>query len=271
MYLQRISSAGMANNKLWYSKTWNHGAGTANGLPNCCAFALGEAYEETEVSAPFSMFTSPYQNAGAFPEANEWYSRWTLKKGVEPAVGGIAVWGGTSSQPHGHVAVVLETKDVGTAGAWMKVAQSNFKGKYFEVKEYTVKKGQITAGVGCPYIGCCYLGIRDMRVKRDTSKVQVDVLANILNVRNKPNGTIYAGRKCPNGLYNILDTKKDGDYTWAKLDEGYWIALNDADGWTKTYGIDFLNFETLKNAYEKLSQKYTDLVLRYERETGKKV
>ena len=171
---------------------------------------------------------------------------------------------------------MLETKDVGSKGAWIKVCQSNFGGKYFEVKEYTVKKGVITNGVGCPYVGCCYVDINDKRTTRNTDLLQVKVLADSLNVRTKPNGDIYHGRVCPRGLYTVLDTYKDSAYTWAKLDEGFWIATNDKVGWTETYQPttnDTIEqrYETLKVAYEALSQKYTDLVMRYQKETGKQV
>lgn len=265
----------MRGNKYWYNKTWNKGAGTANALPNCTCFCVGEAYEATQVTAPFQLFTAPFHNPGAFPDAYAWLMKWNGKKGVEPKVGGIAVWGQTKNNKSGHVAFVLDTKDVGTAGAWIKVCQSNFRGTYFEVKEYTVKKGVITPGVGCPYIGCCYLDVKDKRTFRNTDLMQVKVKADSLNVRTKPNGDIYHGRACPQGLYTVLDTERDGKYTWAKLDENMWIALNDEDGWTETYNPTTnvtleQRYETLKIAYEKLSQKYTDLALKYEKETGKK-
>lgn len=275
MFLERVRDTGMRGNRYWYQKTWNKGAGTTNALPNCTTFCVGEAYEATQTEAPFQMFHSPYMNPGAFPNAKDWYSNWALKKGIEPRIGGIAVWGASKTNSAGHVAFVLDCKDVGTKGAWMRVCQSNYKGTYFEVKEYTVKKGVITQGVGCPYVGCCYLDVNDKRAARNADLLQVKVLSDNLNVREKPNGAIYHGRVCPQGIYTILDTYKEALYTWAKLDEGHWIALNDKDGWTLTYQPTVeqtleQKYETLKIAYDKLSQKYTDLALKYEKETGKK-
>lgn len=276
MFLERISANGMANNKYWYSKEFNRGAGTVNALPNCTCFCVGEVYEVTETDKPMSMFNGDYTRTGAFPHAKDFYKLWNGKKGIEPKIGGIAVWGASSSNSDGHVAIVLTYEDVGYKGAKIKVAQSSFRGKYFETKEYIVKKGEVTEGVGCPYIGCCYCNIKDMRVLRNTDLLQVDVKANLLNVRDKPNGTIYAGRKCPNGLYTILDLQKSGDYTWAKLDDNYWIALNDKDGWTVTYQptTDLTleeKYNRLLRAYDTLSWKYSELVNKYEKETGKKV
>lgn len=272
MFLERISATGMQNNKFWYNNQYNKGAGTSNALPNCTCFCVGEAYEVTENDEPMSLFKYPYDRTGAFPTAKDFYSLWNGKKGIEPKIGGIAVWG---TSGNGHVAVVLTYEDVGTKGAKIKVCQSNFRGKYFEVKEYIVKKGAVTEGVGLVYVGCCYLDVKDKRVPRNTDLLQVKVKANLLNVRNKPNGTIYAGRKCPNGIYTILDMKRDGEYVWAMLDENYWIALNDEDGWTETYQPTTnvtleQKYNNLLVAYDTLSWKYSELVSKYEKETGKK-
>lgn len=269
MLLWRVNSKGMAGNKYWYNPTWNKGANSANAMPNCTTFCVGEIYEQTNPEAPFQLFDPPYQRPGAFPNAKEWFNRWHGETGPEPRIGGICVWGG---QGNGHVAFVLDTKDAGKNGAWVKVCQSNFKGTYFEVKEYTVKVGKETPGMGLPYIGCCYNKVKDMRVMRDPDLLQVEVLTDSLNARITPNGTVYSGRRVPKGIYTIFDRIKAGDYTWAQLDKDTWIALNDKDGWTKTYEIENCEarYRSLMNAYEILSQKYTNLAMRYEKETGNK-
>ena len=278
MFLLRINSKGMVGNKFWYSRDWNHGAGTKNKMPNCTTGCIGFGYEAVcgcggTVTEPYQMFKAPHHTPGAFPVAKDWYKCWILDKGIEPKVGGFAVWGASKSNPDGHVAFVLETKDVGSQGAWMRVCQSNYHGTYFEVKEYTVKLGVITPGVGCPYVGCCYNPIKDMRVERNINLLQVEVLTDSLNCRMTPGGVAYSGRRVPKGIYTIFDRMESGDYVWAELDNDCWIALNDKDGWTRTYEVETLEkrYATLQNAYEVLSQKYTDLVLRYEKETGKKV
>ena len=62
-------------------------------------------------------------------------------------------------------------------------------------------------------------------VIRDESKDQIDVIINNLYVRNNPNGNILGYIK--EGIYNILDSKVDEDYTWYKIDDNYWIAYTD--------------------------------------------
>ena len=267
MFLERVNSKGMSGNKYWYNSQFNKGAGTVNALPNCTTFCLGECLESVFATSGRSYFRSPYQRPGAFPNAAQWYSLWDGEKGIEPKVGGVCVWDGGN----GHVAFVLETKDVGSKGAWIKVCQSNYKGEYFEVKEYTVKVNQITPGVGLRYVGCCYNDIYDIRTTRNKLLPQVEVLTDSLNCREKPNGAVYSGRRVPKGIYTIRDRKSEGGYVWACAEDGFWFALNDADGWTKTYEVEKVSYETLLNAYDILSQKYTDLVLRYEKDTGKKV
>ena len=229
MYLERLTSAGMDTSQYWKSPYWNHFAGTVNDLPNCVSFALGETYEATETSEPFKMFSD--RGAGGAPTAKEWYDLWTGKKGIEPRVGGVAVWGSLSAK-YGHVAFVLETKDLGASGTKIKVCQSNYGGAYFEVKEYTVRKGYNTAGVGFPYIGCCYNDIPDRRTTRNKDMMQVEIFGEMVRVRKAPNGEVYRGRFCPKGLYTVLDTTTDG-YQWVKLDENMWVATDPS--WSKIY------------------------------------
>jgi hypothetical protein len=268
MFLARVNSKGMPGNKLWYNPTYNKGANTVNALPNCTTFCVGESLEAIQAQVPMSFFVAPYDRDGAFPDASQWYKLWKGKKGLEPKAGGVCVWEGGN----GHVAFVLETRDAGSKGAWVKVCQSNYKGVYFEVKEYYVKVGQVTTGVGKKYIGCVYNDVKDLRTTRNKNLEQVEVLTDSLNARITPNGVVYAGRRVLKGIYTIFDKMRAGDYVWAQLDKDTWIALNDKDGWTKTYDIENCEarYRTLLSAYEKLSQKYTDLVMKYERETGKK-
>lgn len=266
MWLPRINSKGMANNKFWYDKYWNKGAGTVNGMANCTCCVIGLINENSGRDTPLSLFKPPYQSPGAFPNAKDFMKYWKGETGTEPRIGSVVQWDGTL----GHVAYVLDTKDAGSKGAWVKVAQSNFGGVYFEVKEYYVKVGKVTEGVGLKYSGCCYVNIEDMRTTRNKNLLQVEVLTDSLNARMTPNGIVYSGRRVAQGIYTIFDRMSAGDYVWAQLDNDTWIALNDEDGWTRTYEIEKMSYDALMSAYEALSQKYTDLVMRYEKETGKK-
>lgn len=230
MYLERLSSTGMDTSKYFQDPAWNHFVGTVNDLPNCVAFCVGETYEATGVPEPFKMFKD--RTAGGAPTAKDWYDLWTGKKGVEPRAGGIAVWG-SSTAKYGHVAFILEAEDIGAQGCRVKVCQSNFKGAYFEVKEYVIKKGVVTQGVGYPYIGTCYNDIPDKRTTRNKDVLQVDIFGDLIRARKTPNGEVYQGRYCPKGLYTILEVATVGQYGWAKLDEDTWVATDSS--WAKVY------------------------------------
>lgn len=92
-------------------------------------------------------------------------------------------------------------------------------------------------------------------IKRDNTKNQVEVLVDNLNARESSSTTSQSYGYIKKGLYNVLDTKKNENYAWVKV-ESYWIAIN--EGWTKYYPkeensstcIDELN--KLKNDYPKL-------------------
>ena len=73
-------------------------------------------------------------------------------------------------------------------------------------------------------------------VVTNTNKVldmveEIEVIINNLYVRDNPNGNILGYIK--EGIYDILDSKFAGNYTWYKIGEGYWIAYN--EGYDKLY------------------------------------
>ncbi len=229
MYLKRLTSSGMSGNKYWYDKTMNHGAGTANGLPNCTCYAVGRFYEECNAAEPFTMFKNQF-TPGGFPTAKDFISYTVLPHGTVPRLGAIAVWG-KSSDKTGHVAIVE-----GFNGNTITVSQSNYGGTYFEVKKYICEVGKVTPGVGYLFQGYIYNPyIKDNRVKRNKDKAQVDILAEALNVRKTPNGDKRSGCYATKGLYNVLDIVDAGGYRWLKVDEDCWVAQNDDEGWTCFY------------------------------------
>lgn len=68
-------------------------------------------------------------------------------------------------------------------------------------------------------------------VKADTTKHQVEVIADVLNVRLTPStkGVIYC--VCPKGVYDVLaETEADG-YTWYQIEDDKWIATKEKS-WT---------------------------------------
>ncbi len=64
--------------------------------------------------------------------------------------------------------------------------------------------------------------------KRDKTKDQYEVKISNLYVRETPNGKIlgYINK----GIYNVLDTKDAGNYTWVKIDNNAWVAISNEFG-----------------------------------------
>lgn len=60
---------------------------------------------------------------------------------------------------------------------------------------------------------------------------QIEVLVDDLRARKEPNGEIFGYIK--KGLYNILDTYQDENYTWYKVETDTWIAYSNS--WAKIY------------------------------------
>ena len=239
MFLERLNVSGIKGSKYWYDPSFNKGANTGTGLPNCVSYIVGRCQEEVFASEPMKLFKD--RDPGGFPNAKDVYRLWAYEKGSEPKVGGVLVWDGYQSSQaitsYGHVAIVERVLEKVNSNSWrVLVSQSAYGGYFWKESEYTISPGVKTPGVGYVYLGCCYNpDLKNRITTRNPNKDQVEVLAELLNVREKPNGDKYDGRYCPKGLYNIFAFRDTGGYTWAKLDSGCWIALNDAEGWTKTY------------------------------------
>lgn len=201
---------------------------------NCTCYCVGRSEE----IAGQAVKIFPNISVGGFYDAKEWYDKSDWVGSNQPVEGGILCWG-ASTDKYGHVAI-CERVLGNTGNGWkVLVSQSNYGGTFFETKEYVVNRGSKTAGVGFIYNGCLHNPyIRDIRVDRDITKNQVEVLVDLLKLRKDANGDVVEGLFVAPGIYNIIETKEAGDYTWAKLDSERWIALNDAEGWTKTYFVD---------------------------------
>jgi hypothetical protein len=61
-------------------------------------------------------------------------------------------------------------------------------------------------------------------VKRDINTTQIEVLTDILRVRDNPNGNILGYIK--KGVYNVLNSKKLDDYLWCEVEPDKWIAYS---------------------------------------------
>lgn len=240
MLMARLSANGVRGNKYWYDTNYIKGANSSYGLGNCTHYAVGEEGESTQATGKLLLFRD--RDPGGYPDAKEFYDKWLYNKGVEPKVGGILCWG-TKSNTYGHVAfVAVDPVFLGNSKWRVKVSESCYskipsKSVYWRLKEYIVEPGKITTGVGMVYNGCCY-NIKpenDIRTVRNKDRNQVDILVDDLSVRKSPNGLKWEGLFALKGLYNILETQLSGNYTWAKLENDCWVALNDKDNWTKTY------------------------------------
>lgn len=268
LFCPRYSKDGMKNNKYWYDKTWNagfnNGASGDSALPNCVTYASGRFSEENDENLRNIM-----SNQTGFPNANSWYANTKMSKGSTPKLGAIACFGGTL----GHVAIVEAINNDGT----ITVSQSNYQAKkdynssnYFQVKTYNnFEVGKVASGVGLTFQGYIYPPNLRYAASRDTSKDQIEVLAERLKVRKSANGDWKEGIFAPIGIFDIQEVKTAGDYTWAKLDDECWIAMNDTDGWTKTYmrennSSDNTPTEDWKTKYEELKAQYGTLETQYQ-------
>lgn len=255
LFCPRLSKDGMKGNKYWYDNSYNAGSNGDSALPNCTTYASGRFS-----SLNGQNLRNIMKGRTGFGNAKEWYSQTTLDKGSTPKLGAIACFDGTL----GHVAIVEQINDDGT----VTVSQSNYQkskdynsSNYFQVKTYRLEVGKVAQGVGLVFQGYIYPPNVRYATERDTSTDQVKILAERLKVRKSPNGDWVEGIFAPLGIYNILDVQTAGEYTWAKLDNECWIALNDKDGWTKTYlkESDKPQEEDYKTKYEELEKVYNDL------------
>lgn len=93
-------------------------------------------------------------------------------------------------------------------------------------------------------------------VKRDTNVSQIEVLIDNLRVRKTPNGEILGYIK--KGIYNILENKKNGNYTWYKIEDSKWIA----------YDKEFANLYLKEEKEEKKEEKEDKLEKATEKNQG---
>jgi len=231
MYLERLSVFDYDNNKYYKPNgTFNTRSATdAIQIPNCTMFAFLWMHEVCELEKRVNDWI---RASGGFGNAKEWYSSTTLPKGAELRTGAIAVFDGTC----GHVAGVVRKID-DTHGL---LVESNYSAnKSLRDWHFFNKRPSVELIVGkAPLVGCgallgfIYLPINDIRVARDTSKEQIEVTMEMVNVRVKPDGELFAkGLYCPMGVYNIKSKKTVGEYIWYELDDNCWIR----DGEWVTY------------------------------------
>ncbi len=188
----------------------------------------------------------PMFNRSGYGNAVEWLKDTLWETGTEPKVGAIMVYGKSYGSGYGHVRVVEGIN--GDTITYSGANESN------DMAFKTLTKPSISSNGFMGYIYNPYVKEFNVQtVSRDTTKDQVEVLADSLNVRDNANGNL-TGCFATKGLYDVLEFKVEGSYTWAKLADSAWIALNDQDNWTITY---------LKETTDTYETKYNELLARY--------
>ena len=206
-----------------------------NVLSNCVGYASGrfnEIYNEITGHTGSHKWNILNCNAENFIER-------AIQLGLEisnvPTLGGIMVWQkGTLKWQDGagHVAVVEKIIDDNT----IYTSESAWGGSAFY--NSTRKNSNGRWGMGSAYkFRACIVNPAVSSIKvtpnvsRDTSKNQVQVLVNDLNVRTEPNLKGNRIGYAKKGYYNVLDKKANDGYTWLKIADDQYIAYN--SDWAK--------------------------------------
>lgn len=199
----------------------------------------------------------PMFNRSGYGNAVTWLTDTLWETGTEPKLGAIMVYGSSYGSGYGHVRVVEAIN--GNTITYSGANESKLMAFKNLVKP-TISKTGFLGYIYNPYVDTFNVET----VERDETKNQVEVLADTLKCRNGANGT-YLGYFAEKGLYDIKATEINGDYTWAKLSDNVWIALNDNEGWTKTYYASNENsdyedmYNDLKSKYDTLETDYKNL------------
>ena len=229
MYLERLNTAGMETSPYYAPNGKFNPAGKYDDtqMPNCTRYCNCRANEALNAKTPQSIA----KVGGGFGNAKEWWSQSPLPKGYTLKPGCIAVFDGT----YGHVAFVERVIDSTHA----LISESSYdpnknlrNWKYWQKRIVELVPGKATlAGVG-KLFGFLYCDVDDIRTKRNTNE-QIEVTADFVNVRVKPDGEVYReGCFCPPGIYDVLQSKKSGDYMWYRIDANCWVREGD---WIKHY------------------------------------
>jgi len=208
-----------------------------NVLANCVGYACGR-FNEIIGSMKYPSLNC---NAENFIERAR--NTYGLEISPVPTLGGIMVWqkGSTLSgnDGAGHVAVVEKIIDSNT----IYTSESGYGSSAFWNSTRKNTNGRWGAGSGYTYRGCIVnpnvkeepkpvetAPVVDTELKignpveRDKNNTQIEVLTDILRVRDNPNGNILGYIK--KGLYNVLNTKKLDDYLWCEVEPDKWIAYS---------------------------------------------
>ena len=109
-----------------------------------------------------------------------------------------------------------------------------------------------------PYINAdLYQEFETIPVKRNETVKQIEVKIDVLRVRSLPFGDILGF--CTPGIYNVLESKENGGYTWYKIGENIWIAHSDE--WSKVYDIKPAEDNVVKEPETIVDETMEDIVV----------
>ena len=114
--------------------------------------------------------------------------------------------------------------------------------------------GQVMAGAPCLSAKPAEK-VEPKPVERDETKHQVEVIADVLRVREMPtiNGNQYC--ICPKGIYNVIQSHEADGFLWHEIETSRWIATEEGS-WT----IDLPSRELTEDEFlDDLSEKITKL------------
>lgn len=191
-------------------------------LPNCVGYAWGRCYEAWGVYPAWLPVNAEniIANTGG------------LETGREPRPGAIILWrkgrAGDSSDGMGHVEFVERVY----ANGDVLTSASNYGGTRFYRSRRTKANGY-SLGPAYTFQGFVYAPVTltetlGTPVKRNPAADQVLIKTGVLNVRTAPSiNADRLGYLTP-GLYDVHETARAGDYTWANVEDGLWVALGDS-------------------------------------------
>ena len=225
MYLERLTNAGTLTNFCYVpgGKINTSPKGSSIQMPNCTMNAHCGGHEECDAKELIDIA----RPGGGFGNAKTWWTQSPLPKGSEPRIGSIAVFDGNC----GHV-IVLVRKISKTRYLVHDSSYDDNKNrrdwKFWRIYQVDLVVGQQPiSGVG-KLLGFIYLPINDIRVERNTTKEQVEITEEMVNVRKEPEGAVYCeGCYCPMGVFNVLAKKTLNGHTWFKLQEDHWVRDGD--------------------------------------------
>lgn len=93
---------------------------------------------------------------------------------------------------------------------------------------------------------------------RNEDKHQVQVLADSLRIREKASTSSTVVGFAKKGIYNV-SKQAEGKYIWDKIGD-YWIATNDAEGWTIDYPAKTELEKTVERQAQEIAEKTAQII-----------